>query len=460
MINTVLRLGVTGLSRAGKTAFITSFVNNLLNIQNLMFFNPSLQSRVRAVYLEPSPDEDISRFTYERNLITLDEGSAWPESTTSISKLRLTIEYEAEHFVFRQLGTQKLHIDIIDYPGEWLLDLPLLNISYEQWSEHSLKVALSPERQEQSQIWYNFIGQIRATDKFDEYKIEQASELYKDYLKALRKKNHGFSEMSPGRFLMPGDLEGAPAVTFTPLIKDGDQEFDDQSYWYLMERRFEAYKDKVIKPFFQNHFVSLDRQVVLVDVLNAVNGGKDVLNDLKATLSSVLACFNTGHNSWISRLWTRRVDRIAFASTKADQLHHTSHDRMTDIMNLLMKDAIEKVSYDGAASEAFALASIRSTREGYVKQSGNELPCILGRPEDGEKVHEEIFDGKREVAIFPGDLPLNAWEVFKQDRTNDQIQIVNFLPPKLPKTEYTEDLVIPHIRLDRVIEYLVGDKFL
>ena len=31
-----------------------------------------------------------------------------------------------------------LTLDIVDYPGEWLLDLPLLDKSYEQWSAESL----------------------------------------------------------------------------------------------------------------------------------------------------------------------------------------------------------------------------------------------------------------------------------------------------------------------------------
>ena len=37
-----------------------------------------------------------------------------------------------------------LTLDIVDYPGEWLLDLPLLNKSYAQWSSESL--ALSREQ--------------------------------------------------------------------------------------------------------------------------------------------------------------------------------------------------------------------------------------------------------------------------------------------------------------------------
>ena len=42
----------------------------------------------------------------------------------------------------RQNGADRtLTLDIVDYPGEWLLDLPLLNKSYEQWSRESLALS-------------------------------------------------------------------------------------------------------------------------------------------------------------------------------------------------------------------------------------------------------------------------------------------------------------------------------
>ena len=34
----------------------------------------------------------------------------------------------------RLLEPRTLHLDLIDYPGEWLLDLPLLSLDYEEWS--------------------------------------------------------------------------------------------------------------------------------------------------------------------------------------------------------------------------------------------------------------------------------------------------------------------------------------
>ena len=43
------------------------------------------------------------------------------------------------------------------------------------------------------------------------------------YLRALRADGNRIATQPPGRFLMPGELEGSPALTFAPLIlEDGD----------------------------------------------------------------------------------------------------------------------------------------------------------------------------------------------------------------------------------------------
>jgi len=40
-----------------------------------------------------------------------------------------------------------------------------------------------------------------------------------------------------------------------------------------------------------------------------------------------------------------------------------------------------------------------------VTAGAKPLPCIVGTPLNGEVFGAQTFDGRREVAIFPGDLP-------------------------------------------------------
>ncbi len=61
------------------------------------------------------------------------KGREWPESTRQISELRLVIDYQSQNGSMREPT-----LDIVDYPGEWLLDLPLLKLSYEDWSRQTI----------------------------------------------------------------------------------------------------------------------------------------------------------------------------------------------------------------------------------------------------------------------------------------------------------------------------------
>ncbi len=333
-ISPPIRLGVTGLARAGKTVFITALVHNLIRGGRLPFFAAGAQGRLIRAFLEPQPDDDVPRFDYEEHLATLTKQPPdWPESTRRISQLRLTLEYEPVAFLRRQLGTATLHVDIVDYPGEWLLDLPLLRQSYEDWSREALAMSRTPERRGFASEWHALLATCDPAAPASEATAMVGAELFIAYLRRCRAAPNLLSTLTPGRMLMPGDLEGSPALTFTPLDIEPGARVPGGSLHAMMERRFEAYKAHVVKPFFRDHFARLDRQIVLVDVLSAMNAGAAALADLERALTAVLQCFRPGANSWLSSILGKRIDRILFAATKADHIHHTSHDRLEAIMS-------------------------------------------------------------------------------------------------------------------------------
>ncbi|TMV51187.1 YcjX family protein, partial [Thioclava sp. BHET1] len=87
----VVRLGVTGLSRAGKTIFITSLVANLMNRGRMPQLQAEAQGRILSAFLQPQPDDTIPRFDYEGHLAALTGPEPhWPESTRAVSELRLS----------------------------------------------------------------------------------------------------------------------------------------------------------------------------------------------------------------------------------------------------------------------------------------------------------------------------------------------------------------------------------
>lgn len=463
LVNPTIRLGVTGLSRAGKTVFISSLVHNLLHGGRLPLFEPLRSGRMTGATLQEQPDDAVPRFQYEDHIRALVEERVWPDSTRAISELRLTIEYQSASSFTRMFSSGRLSIDIVDYPGEWLLDLPLLGQDYRTFSDNTLKLAGSGVRAELAREWLLLAASVDPDGPADEMNARRLSEAFTTYLRLCKSDERSLSTLPPGRFLMPGDLEGSPALTFAPLPALPEGRAPKGSLRAMMERRFEAYKSVVVKPFFREHFARLDRQIVLVDALQAINRGPEAVQDLERALGDVLACFRAGSNNMLTSLVRRRIDRVLVAATKADHLHHESHDRLEILTRRLVNRAIRTIGMSGAGIEVMALASVRATREANVKQDGHDLPVIVGTPMAGERIGDEIFDGNRKTAVFPGDLPRDPEAYFKSVDAGDasarlpDLSIVRFRPPHLDEKQGIT-LSVPHIRLDRALQFLLGDR--
>src|SRR5476651_2383471 len=163
LFNPTVRLGVTGLSRAGKTVFITALIHGLIKGGRFPIFESLATGRIARARLEPQPDDAVPRFDYENHVRTLIEARRWPNSTVDISELRLVIDFQRHNGADRSLT-----LDIVDYPGEWLLDLPLLRKSYEQWSRESLDLSRELPRARLATEWHAHLATLNASAHEDE----------------------------------------------------------------------------------------------------------------------------------------------------------------------------------------------------------------------------------------------------------------------------------------------------
>lgn len=462
-----VRLGVTGLSRAGKTVFITALIHNLMHGGRLPLFDAYAGGRLVDARLMPQPDDEVPRFNYEAHVRDLVEKRVWPDSTRRVSELRVVIEYESAATLKRALGRGRLNLDIVDYPGEWLLDLALLKKSYAEWSAESLALSREEHRAGVAAGWHEALDGVDPDAPEDEARARSLAEAFTHYLRAARADEHALSMLPPGRFLMPGDMEGSPALTFAPLDITPDHDAERDTLAAMMARRYEAYKTHVVKPFFRDHFARLDRQIVFVDMLAALNAGPAALRDLEAALADVLAAFRPGKASWLTAILTRRIDRIVFAATKADHVHHGDHDNLARLLERLTKRAAERASFSGADVRIVALAAVRATREVSVSRGSQRLPAIAGMPMAGERVGAETYDGETEIALFPGDLPDDPETAFATQGPSDErgltedamaLRFLRFRPPRLERTAEGLTLSLPHIRLDQTLNHLIGDK--
>ncbi len=442
----VIRIGVTGLARSGKTVFITSLVANLMDRGRMPGLVAAAEGRIEAAFLQPQPDNTVPRFDFEEHLAALTARQPhWPDSTRAISELRLSLRVRPAGMLAGLTGPRTIHLDIVDYPGEWLLDLALMDKSYTEWSAQTLGAM---QKRPEAAGSLALIGGTDPARDWDDPQIKALAVAFTGYLTAAR--DAGYTGIAPGRFLLPGDMEGSPALTFAP-IPAADRP-GRRSLWHEMERRYNAYRREVVTPFFRDHFARIDRQIVLVDALGAIHSGPRAVADLQETMTEILSAFRPGRNAFLTRLLRgRRVEKILFAATKADHLHHSQHARLTAIMEALTRSARDRARFEGAETQALAIAALRATVEETRDHDGEALDCVRGT----------LLESGKEAAFYPGALPENPSALISAAQKGEaawldqDYQIMKFAPA--PLTLRAGDGP-PHIRLDRAAQFLIGDK--
>tara|TARA_R110002051_G_scaffold93824_2_gene163615 strand:+ start:33332 stop:34744 length:1413 start_codon:yes stop_codon:yes gene_type:complete len=441
----VIRLGVTGLSRAGKTVFITALVANLMDRGRMPQLVAAANGAIRTAYLQPQPDDTLPRFDFETYLAQLTSPNpSWPEGTRQISELRLSLRVQPTGLLSGFTGPRTVHIDIVDYPGEWLLDLGLLDLSFEQWSKSAIL------RAKGRPLGDEFLQMLQGVDPgapLDEVKAKSLTSAFTAHLNASREA--GFSDCTPGRFLLPGDLKGSPVLTFAPISTHANVR---KSLGREFARRFESYKRNVVKPFFRDHFAKIDRQVVLVDVLGAIHAGPPAMDDLRNAMAAILGAFRPGRSAFLARLFQgRRVEKILFAATKADHLHHSQHGQLTAITEALLRDAKDRADFAGAHTAAMSIAALRTTVEDTIDHRDGPLNVVRGR----------LLENGKQAAFYPGKLPNDPAHLIGPARAGaqawlgDDYGVMNFAPAPLNLNPGDGP---PHIRLDKAAQFLIGDR--
>jgi hypothetical protein len=442
----VIRLGVTGLARAGKTVFITSLVANLMDRGRFGGLVAVQENRFLTAFLQPQPNDTVPRFEFEDHLAALTAHEPhWPDSTRAVSELRLSLRVAPAGLLAGLQGPRTVHLDIVDYPGEWLLDLVLLDKSFANWSR---EVLARIENREEAAAYRAALAGTDVSAAFSEPAAQALARAFTGYLTAARLS--GYSDCTPGRFLLPGEMEGSPALTFAPLPPA--TRTPRRSLWREFERRFEAYKAQVVKPFFRDHFSRIDRQVVLVDALGAIHAGPRAVEDMRGAMAEILSAFRPGRNAFLNALLLgKRVERILFAATKADHLHHLQHARLTAIMEALTREARDRADFAGARTAAMSIASLRTTTEEMRDHEGRSLPCVRGR----------LLETGKAAAFYPGALPEDPSHLLIPARQgagawlDGEYGIMSFAPQPLSLRPGDGP---PHIRLDRAAQFLIGDR--
>ncbi len=391
-VRRTVRIGVTGLARAGKTAFLTSVAANLLALGNAAEVLPALSQRLAGrtvrVRVAASGAESLPRFDYAAHLAALDaDPPHWPERTDAVSLLALDIDIARGGFA-AALPPLMLRLELLDYPGEWLLDLPLLGQSFSAWSSAVLR-RLEPYPE--SAAFLGFVRGLPAEAGPDEAIARAGHSLYRDLLQTLRD-TEGLSLLQPGRFLMPAPGQTPPWIEFFPHS-------GRSGLAGLLERRYDAYRDAIRRELVSPSFGQVDRLVVLADVLTALAAGEAATRDAAAALGAVAGAlrWQGGIEAWLPDWlagWLPSfggIGRVAFAASKADHVA----DRQRGNLAALMAQLTRPPARAAAATAAFAIAAIRCTEDTVMTLDGRGVSAVRGR----------ILGDDRLARSYPGEVP-------------------------------------------------------
>ena len=412
-----LRLAVTGLSRSGKTAFITALVNQLLNIHTgarLPLLSAAREERLLGVKRVPQRDFGIPRFTYDEGLAQLyGQPPMWPTPTRGMSEISLALRYRS-------------------------------NDSLLSWSRQMTGL-LQGQRAEWSARWRQLCAGLDPLAPADEARLADIAAAWTDYLHAC--KREGLHFIQPGRFVLPGEMAGAPALQFFPwpdVDAVGEAKLaqaDKHSNAGMLRERYKYYCERVVKGFYKEHFLRFDRQIVLVDCLQPLNSGPQAFNDMRLALTQLMQSFHYGQRTLFRRLFSPVIDKLLFAATKADHVTIDQHSNMVSLLQQLIQDAWQNAAFEGISMDCLGLASIQATQSGLIEVNGEKIPALRGN---------RLSDGQP-LTIYPGEVPARLpGQAFWQQQG---FQFENFRPQVMDV-----DRPLPHIRLDAALEFLIGDK--
>ena len=433
------RIAVTGLKRSGKTVFITAFAHALLTAaRSPMAAFPFFPWREHVQNVDLMEIPGISRFPFEERLNQLlADRPSWPEPTTGLSGLRIRVRHGDVGLLQSVVSpTATTDLDLIDYPGEWLLDLPMLTQSFREWSLQMEELARSGSRLQLAKPWLEAVRSVDPAAQDDPAELTRIAALYRDYLIRCRK-DGGLYFVQPGRFAVLDSAGVDPALLFFPLSSAGSARRGTVGAALL--RRYADYQ-KLVRQFYSDVFGRLGKQVLLVDLLSSLQQGHEAFADLGLAIRTISDAFEDLKHPLLRLLPIAKVDRLALVATKAD---HITADQHANLVSLL-RDMIGQPFLLVNARQAglMAIASVRATTDLRLKVDTLATPFIRGTPAG----RDEVLDVQ--PGVIPGTIPA-------PDRWNDaEFHVRQFDPPKLGR-EFA-DKPLPHINLDKVLQFLLA----
>lgn len=354
------RIGIIGPTYSGKTVLTASIINHLKHHDKNQLVIKNRESggagdnTVEITFdkeyppytgFDPLPYHDI-----RKNLHT-----TWPEVTETIRQYRCS-------FYRSDWPWTKGHLSLVDVPGQRLVDLPMADKSFAQWSDWvSARFAEETDAKacaDWQDYWTELGKPAVGTPEDNSTRITDA---YRDLLKKSLKGSR--SLITPSTFLLNPDGEIllkniinddlaqsftgiSQATMFAPIPEKHRKK--NEAIMNLFERNYNLYKSQIVFPMLRA-LLYCNSLVFLVDITTILALGPGWYNLTKAMVEDAIKILGPGTTLLAKILgwpWTctntlglgySGIQRIAFVVPKADIIRVEDHEAALALLQDLTK---------------------------------------------------------------------------------------------------------------------------
>ena len=393
------RFTITGLSRSGKSMLFTSLITMLKSrseegyacLPLLRYLPPS-----QVLDMRIEPIEGYKPFPHLQNITDLENGQ-WPKATEEAFGFKLVVRLKETASLKRHvLPHSDVVFEFIDYPGEWVTDIPMLSKTYAHWSDSAWAQLSSGPQQYFASQWKAFVNQFDFEQEPTEQRIKLLVNAYRDYL--IDAKANGISLLQPGSFLLESSDFDWQAFGFTPLPSSITS--DVSHPWFkIFDKHFSKFQSRWLTPLKQSIFKETDKQIILVDLFEGLNHSRQHLYQLKETLSHLADTFVYGQSTWFSRnvLKKEQIGKVAFVATKSDLVPVSQRANLLNLLTQITEGARARFDDKPIQFEHFLVSSMQVTDDGsnedairyqdtdgrYVESMFEPIPSTLKEMEEG-----------------------------------------------------------------------------
>lgn len=328
-----------------------------------------------------SKPKKIPRFPWEHVGHTLRHHKTWDDIKT-ISSSSFRCSFRAE----KDKQHQDIDLCLMDIPGERLADIPMMNLSYDEWADQTMHRLETHSLKELVKDYLTAIQQLK-------HQPDKLSSLLKAYRNTTADLiSAGVPIVSPSSALVRhvdnvnvnfiGSYIPAKNMTdyreqaifgldntsqFVPLPKYARDEHPELRR--LFETYYHEYRTKVVTPLVEMMRTS-NTLLMVMDITATLITGPHGREAIEHLLDSACKTLNIGESPFYraDRWFTAEVERVALVATKADTLRpiDRKQHRLKNLLLPLTENSIHNVEIMRGTScsiKAFDVAAIRSSED-------------------------------------------------------------------------------------------------